>query len=208
MSPSFWIVLIASVLAFVPVWSDHGETWREFCASSGKARIKQAAKLVFILWGIPVLTLIGTLAAGLESISSEKDMSELRQSVATATTNSAIAKAEAARFEKLYDQSTNALAEAKSRLATIRPLKDRIIECLNDINPIILIELKRGNFSFNVTHTEFNITRLRSMQSEPSGSRYIIDLIIDNASMNSAEVRGRVEMVKSAKFTLSPSLLQ
>ena len=72
-----------------------------------------------------------------------------------ATLNSAVLQ-----LAHQYDLSTNALAEANIRLSAIRPLKDRLIDCLDDIDPTIVSFLRAGKTEFElqfVPEIKFNV---------------------------------------------------
>lgn len=74
-----------------------------------------------------------------------------------------------------YDLSTNALAEANARLASIRPLKDRLIAKLNSIDERIISSLKSNssvNFSGDIP--EFQYSSLQLLSDEPGADKYIL----------------------------------
>jgi hypothetical protein len=72
-----------------------------------------------------------------------------------------------------YDLSTNALAEAKARLASVRPLKDMFVSVLNDIDPKIIPALKGGQTVFNLSAIpEYKFSQLHALLNEPGASAY------------------------------------
>jgi hypothetical protein len=75
--------MIVSVLAFAPAYWDHGETWGEIKASKGKEKVQKLLKL-FVLWAIPILSLIGTVFLGVESVSSDRQSEKSINDVAAA----------------------------------------------------------------------------------------------------------------------------
>jgi hypothetical protein len=72
-----------------------------------------------------------------------------------------------------YDLSTNALAEANARLASIRPLKDRLIDCLNDIDPSIVPSLRAGKTTFQLKFIpEFKYNSFVALLRERGSAAY------------------------------------
>lgn len=78
MSLSFWITLVVSILAFIPVWRDHGKTWKSF--KDGPVSEKRWCMLgLALLWGVPILVLVAAVAQGLESLATDRQIKTLEQ---------------------------------------------------------------------------------------------------------------------------------
>lgn len=71
MPVSFWIFLVLSVIAFLALIDDHGETLEEFKESIGAKKRRKSLKL-FAMWFGCIGGLIGTLVLGWESRSDAK----------------------------------------------------------------------------------------------------------------------------------------
>jgi len=102
-----------------------------------------------------------------------------------------------------YDLSTNALAEANARLAAIRPVKERLIELLNQINPEILSVLKTGQIKFHGMTDSYEYNALRGMANEPGASAYIRSVKISGGGAFSPEGE-----FFNVSFELGPALAQ
>lgn len=76
MPVSFWFFLSACIVSFAPIIKDHGEGWKEYKSSQGKAK-KLASLWVFALWAGPIITAIGTVVSGFEAISSGRENAAL-----------------------------------------------------------------------------------------------------------------------------------
>src|SRR3989442_2832821 len=130
MSVSFLIFLTVCILSFIPVFRDHGKTWKEFGAAQNRKNQWAKALELFVLWVIPVLSAIGTVVTGFES--------------ATATRE---AKTQADQFVA----QSNKLALARSNLAEleaqIRPksLEERLRTFLDVLDKRIISELTNRN---------------------------------------------------------------
>jgi hypothetical protein len=77
MSASFWIFSVVCIICFIPVCVDHGRAWGAFQKSQGKAKIVRGL-LVIVLWATPILSLVGTILSGFESLQSEAEAPENR----------------------------------------------------------------------------------------------------------------------------------
>ena len=84
---SFWFFLGVCIFSFVPVLKDHGESWREYLASTGKEK-KLAALLVFSIWAVPIFTAMGTIITGVEAVTSSKENAVLHKLAAEANERS------------------------------------------------------------------------------------------------------------------------
>jgi hypothetical protein len=69
------------------------------------------------------------------------------------------------------------LAEANSRLASIRPIKDRLLDFFNAIDRAIIPALRSGTTKFRLRVPEYLHTRLRSLQAEPGSDSYVAGVI-------------------------------
>src|ERR1039457_1549929 len=100
---SFWIFLFVCLVSFIPVWRDHGETWKSFKEAKGKDRLHEGAHLI-ALWSVAVFSLIGTLCLGFESIASDRKDSQ-RDAQYSDVSN------RLSRTESKYNEATNQIAE-------------------------------------------------------------------------------------------------
>jgi len=123
---SFWFFLGVCIISFVPVIKDHGESWREYKSSSGKARRNLGIQL-FALWAIPVFTAMGTAITGIESVVSGRENAELHRQAGAAIQQAAEANKLAAESNERSKQleSTNMhlrieLAEVEKQLLETR----------------------------------------------------------------------------------------
>jgi hypothetical protein len=71
MPHSFWIFLIVCVASFVTVINDHRDAWEEFKTKTGLEKFWKGLH-IFALWFICVLSLIGTIVLGYESLQDDK----------------------------------------------------------------------------------------------------------------------------------------
>ena len=104
----------------------------------------------------------------------------------------------------LYDQSTNALAEANARLRSIKPLKERLIDVLTSIDPDIMQKMRNGARRFTGQVDTSKLADLEKMQREPGASEYIIS--IERTGGTAFSVNGII--TANAAVTLSPNLLK
>ena len=94
---------------------------------------------------------------------------------------------DAARFEAV----TNELAQTKAQVtaqsnalvaAKIKSPKERLIDCLNSIDPRIISKLRVGQYDFPFTLLPYQVDNLRNLADEPALSAYI-SLEIQNPGM-------------------------
>jgi hypothetical protein len=103
-----------------------------------------------------------------------------------------------------YDLSTNALAEANARLATIRPIKDRLIDWFNDFDPSILPSLRGGKTLFELQHVpEHKFNTFVALVHEWGIERYIAS--VTNRSAGITVIQG-IGTVKYFTVELKPEL--
>ena len=147
--------------------------WREMIGKHAKYEKGSAVMLILGL----AIELRETVNADREIANLTSDNISLQTNVLTMRSNVLVMEVAVRDLIHLYDQSTNALAEAKERLKAIRPLKERITECLNQLDSQIIVHLRRGTYQFDFRSLEsFQINRLHSLQLEPGGQNYIIEL--------------------------------
>ena len=126
----------------------------------------------------------------------DKQVEILRNANLELQTNIASLNGTVIQLAHQYDLSTNALAEAKARLASVRPLKQRLIALLERISPLILPALKNGTNQFHGTVSEFDITELRSINNEPDAGKYIKSLSIGGqVNVNVGGIAGESQYV-------------
>jgi hypothetical protein len=96
--------------------------------------------------------------------------------VAELNSNNLVLSSNVLELAHLYDQSTNALAEAQARLAAIRPLKERLAETLKAIDPQIIPALKTNSVvtAYEEATSQFLSFSLQSLAKEPGAEKYIV----------------------------------
>ena len=94
-----------------------------------------------------ICLVVGLLLEIAEAVKSDKQVETLRGENLVLQTNVVAMNDAVIRLAHQYDLSTNALAEANSRLATIKPAKQRLIDLLNILNLKILEDLKAAKQS-------------------------------------------------------------
>jgi hypothetical protein len=151
MSVSFWIFLIAAILSCIPPVLDHGETLKNFRSSNGSEKRSHGLRL-FLLWAIPVFFLIATIISEMESETAAKNLAAAIQT------------------------ATNAQADAKAakEAAEPKPLKQRLIDCLNGINNKIIPALRAGQTHFSMNLLPYQNMPLQALCNEPGAKQYII----------------------------------
>lgn len=60
---------------------EHAETWSEYKTSSTKRDKRNNLLKFFLLWGIPILTMVSTIMSGYESVSSDRELKKLGTNV-------------------------------------------------------------------------------------------------------------------------------
>lgn len=185
-SPSFWIFLCVNVIGgsavAVGLW---GEGWSERklfredpldllpTHSEARKRTRSKRKFELILFGGVVWEVI---AAVITTVVSTKEVSDSKERTANAESNIVVLNKATLELAHQYDLSTNALAEANARLAAIRPLRERLIDCLDSIDGRILPLFRmrmRNKFKFDISESDPKWWLLRSLASEPSAGEFI-----------------------------------
>jgi hypothetical protein len=103
-----------------------------------------------------------------------------------------------------YDLSTNALAEANARLATIKPIKERLIDFLNGIGARIIPAFRQGQTNFKYAIPLHQYSKLRELSDEPGASVYL-DV---KSNQNGNTVFNDGEPTMYGTLELKPPLLQ
>lgn len=211
MPKSFYIFLFVSFVALIPAFFDHGETW-ELLKFEKEKRCRHLLKLL-ALWIIPFSTIIGTIYLGFESKDAamqerqhEVEYAGVTNQLYDATNDLAFAHRQifglsnqlTATAAQINIQS-NALSAAK-----IKPIKQRIIDCLNSINPKIILSLKDGNTRFNAMIEQYRRSELEELSRDQEGAKYIHFL---KNSGGSAEMTDG-NTYRDTDFDLNPALLQ
>jgi hypothetical protein len=129
---SFYIFLVCSLAALLPAYWDHGETWEEIKLGTGNKN--QNILKLLVLWTIPILTIIGTVFLGIESLMVDKQQQQQEREYRDVT-NSMVS------FSNQL-QRTNILARNWSRNALVAnaktPILDRLKDFLNSLDPKIV----------------------------------------------------------------------
>jgi hypothetical protein len=109
---SFYIFLVASFIALIPAWFDHGETWEEIKSGDKNKKCQNLMKLS-ALWIIPILTIIGTVYLGIESVVSDRQEKRHEADLTSAHKDIINLSNQVQQISSEYNEATNALAQAK-----------------------------------------------------------------------------------------------
>jgi len=129
---------------------------------------------------------------------------------ANTESNNAVLQGIVRELAHVYGQSSNALVEAtnvlqqaKGQLVTveaklaearamIRPLKERLIDLLNEIDPRFMSVLRSGTTMFRVNMPENQYTRLKLLQSEPGSDAYLSSVRIADPTTTAVGPQGSI----------------
>jgi hypothetical protein len=132
---------------------------------------KNLLERIKIFFGICLV--VGLLLEIVEAAKSDIQVEKLRASNLVLQTNVNSLNGAVIQLAHQYDLSTNALAEAKARLASVLPLKDMLVSVLNDIDPKIIPALKGGQTVFNLsTIPEYKFSHLHGLLTEQGSGAY------------------------------------
>jgi hypothetical protein len=151
---SFYIFLVASLIALIPAWFDHGETWAEIKSGEKEKRCANVIKLM-ALWIIPFLTIIGTLYLGLESIESD-DNEKIRDQVVVGLSNQLsvttlqlnVQSNQVRQVASKYNAATNALAVAQSAVVEAANTESNNLVLQEELQPRTIRMEQITNFIF------------------------------------------------------------
>lgn len=141
-----------------------------------------------------------------EAIRLENHVADLRFGAARAESNLVVLNNKTLELAHQYDLSTNALAEANVRLASVRPLKQRLTDWLNSVDPTIIPRLKSGQTKFAGNWPTYAIGELDSFSREPGGNLYFASPLVTEPRQIYATGGGGV--LQPVKFELTPELVQ
>jgi hypothetical protein len=107
-----------------------------------------------------------------------------------------------------YDLSTNALAEANARLASIRPIKQKFLDWFNRFAPSALQQLKSipdgQRLHFNLRVGQFEYTQLSMLIMEPGGT----DFCGFTGERGSEIISGGEGIIIESSVFINPSLIK
>lgn len=201
--PSFWFWVSFEVLAALLVaFGCAGEWWLHHHPAGRKKKEKDehhALESKFIgLVVIGVTMELFCLGHSInEGVKLENSVSQANKQVEDTKSNLLVLSKATLELAHRYDLSTNALAEANARLASIRPIKQRLIALLERISPLIVPSLhKNGITQFHGYVSEYDIAELRSINNEPDGAKYIKSISIDaGINVNMGGIAGESQYV-------------
>jgi len=211
--PSFWFWTCWEILAAGMVAVGCGGEWYLFLnpAKEGQERAHRRRELQFIT-GIALGVAMEFLALAHvipEAVRLENKVEETRNQASLTESKNLALRTNVASLEKgvielahLYDLSTNALAEANARLLAIRPLKERLVDCVNDIDSGIIPALKGGKTTFQLSVPMYKFNRLVAIAGERGSSQYIKSVVLDPALV----LEGGVGQVQRATIEFKPEL--
>jgi hypothetical protein len=160
----FLSIIVVIVGCWGEGWSDHHKFRDEFASPSPVHSIKDWWKRFF--WKTVIVGLgFEFIAFGFSFIASNREIDGLKSDLA-------ILNGKTLELAHQYDLSTNALAEANARLASVRPLKERLVEWFNGFDPTILLKLKQGQTSFKITVPKLQFSLFMSMMGEPDFRKF------------------------------------
>jgi hypothetical protein len=208
--PSFWFWVSLEFSAAVLVAYGCVGEWYLHHHPAGRKKVEKEAHhkqesryILSVALGVTMeLFLLGHSIR--EGIKLEDKVSEANKRTAKAELAIAALNKSTIELAHQYDLSTNALAEANSRLSAIRPLKDRIIQLLNEMDPKMLPALQSGKTSFEEQIPVHLHSRLASIAAEPGSGGYISSIKVDPTLII---VSGAGQVFKIT-LELSPALLK
>jgi hypothetical protein len=161
----FLSIIVVIVGCWGEGWSDHHKFRDEFASPLPVHSIKDWWKRFF--WKTVIMGLsIEFIAFVFSFIASNREIEGLKADLA-------VLNGKTLELAHQYDLSTNALAEAKARLASIKPLKERLVEWLNRLNPVILKNAQAGQFASRVTMGQPEFFKLSSFLEEPDAGSFV-----------------------------------
>jgi len=100
-----------------------------------------------------------------------------------------------------FDKEISAL---RTKLASVKTLKDRLVEWLNRLNPIILQRAQAGQFSSRVTMGQLEFNQFTSMLGETDAGSYV-ELPLGNIQEN---IVGGGPITVDSTIVIRPALLK
>jgi hypothetical protein len=134
--------LVASVIALITAYFDHGETWKEI--KTGNKKCQNMLKLL-ALWVVPIFTIIGTIYLGIESVISDRQEQQ---------------------HKREYRDVTNrlAVAETATQQRRIKPQqREKFIRIMSDVHNFSKIPIKVIIKSKDNNETAVFATQIREM---------------------------------------------
>jgi hypothetical protein len=74
---SLYLGIVFCAVSFLPAYFDHGERRKAFKAAKGKEKWASGMKLILLNWGLPILAFSITVAQGLESKATDRDLHKI-----------------------------------------------------------------------------------------------------------------------------------
>jgi hypothetical protein len=146
--------------------------WKEM----GVGRLARAKRISAIL------LVIGLMMEFWEAAKSDNEIAKTKERTALVESNNLMLQTNVESLNSAviqlahqYDLSTNALAEAKSRLANIKSAKERTMDLLESLNPKAVEQLKNGikiHLTGNAPIPQYN--ELWELSKDASISKYIV----------------------------------
>ena len=165
---------------------------------------KNLLERIKIFFGICLV--VGLLLEIVEAAKSDIQVEQLRASNLVLQTNVDSLNGAVLQLAHQYDLSTNALAEANERLKTIKPMKERLIDCLNLIDPRIIPGLKSGQPVYvKETVLPYLYNQIQALANEPGIDRYMVFRPDSSGGMILEAGRGQVNRLD---VDLNPSLVR
>ena len=168
MSLSFWFSLFVCIGAFLEALVDHRETLEAFRAANTDKEKRWNGFKLWVYWVVFSVALLGVFVSGWESVSSNKTSRDQAAQIKTATNKVGTLGAQLNEAMRQLNVQSNALAAAK-----LRPVKQRIIDCLNSIDSRIIQSLKTGQTKFGGELEESQLNELANLAREPEASKII-----------------------------------
>lgn len=179
------------LLSFVPALLETKKLWKEIKEEKGFRKTKHWAALI-CCWLLPVIVFVSTRATDWSSEDAVRD-------VRVQSSNDL-----ASAHKEIFGLS-NQLIQTQSQLDAIKPkpFKERLIDCLNEIDAKIIPSLRAGNRNFNggITATQYN--DLEKLANE-SGAK---EFIIVDPDVHMGIGMGSEGITYGVKFTVDPKLL-
>ncbi|MDR3457256.1 MAG: hypothetical protein P4N60_07410 [Verrucomicrobiae bacterium] len=159
-------IIIVGVGCWGEVWAEHhkfSDNPNDILPTSRLNKLWERRFWLMVVWGLG----IELFAFCFTLLASNREIQSLTRDNLALQTKMASMNVTLIQLANQYDMSTNALAEAKARLESVKPLKSRLADWLNGCAPKILEELKSGQTHFILNNVpEYKFTQLDALLSE------------------------------------------
>jgi hypothetical protein len=189
----FWFSwdIVGAVLVAAGCIAEWMLLYQEEPEHSDRNKLLEKAWALVVAAGV-TMDVFGLIYGIPEAIRLESHVEDLRSANSAMNTNLAALNNKTLELAHQYDLSTNALAEANARLASVRPIKERLLDWFSRFAPSALSQLKfvppdnppdkwvvfkmtneqPAYFQFSSLMTEPGATNFCGFSKEPSNERF------------------------------------